>query len=140
MHTKETTPAASNNAGKKKKEYDRYTMVVYYTYAHRRRNGNVEKETKRADITTLQFENRGIVVTGWHPLAVLSKLFLELKPMCASAFFYDNWATKGRQLVCKLVTDHGKEEPFGDRREEYYDMQTKRPHDTPINSMPNQNV
>jgi len=118
----------------KKKQYDRFTLVIYYTYAARKKNGGVEKETKRADITTLQFENRGIPTKNQHPLAILTKLYVELKPLLHSAFFYDNYQRKGKQQVCKIVIDKGREGDYGDRRSEYYDLQTGAPLDCPLNS------
>lgn len=137
MHTKETPPAAPN-----KKKYDRYTLVVYYSYARQRQNGGVKKETKRADITTLQFENRGIKTAGQHPLAILTKLYIELKPLLHSAFWYDNYQRPGKQLICKKVIEAGREGDYGDQRSEYYDLNTGTPNNCPLNDPehPNYNV
>ncbi len=109
------------------KEYAPFSMVITWTYNVARKKGK-PKQTYRDDITTLEFENNGVKVKGLHPIAILYKKYLLEKLSAYSVVIYDNRKPVASQVVFRQVIQNGVTHPYEDFREDYFDIQTGKPH------------
>ena len=109
-----------------KKQYADFTLVITYTHKAAAKRGK-PTQTHRDDLTRLNYIGKHMKVEGLHPLYVLYMKFLEEKPFAYAAKFFDNRREKGFQQVCHFVIDKGVQREYGNRLDEYFDMETGKP-------------